>query len=203
MSGSTVHATCATGCINTELHVESYHCVAICGQTVPTRCDVTSVICPMQLFCEVPLHCSSTATSSQQVKLSSPLTPPDQVLQPQHCCQADSQRQTPACSQCFVNTYMHSALAISEGAHDMAGFAGVIQPTKEIGKLCRERKVFFHSDAAQAVGKIPINVNEHNIDLMSISGHKIYGPKGVGAVYVRRRPRVRLEPQMNGGGQVG
>lgn len=80
--------------------------------------------------------------------------------------------------------------------------AGVIQPTKEIGKMCRERKVFFHTDAAQAVGKIPINVNDHNIDLMSISGHKIYGPKGVGAIYIRRRPRVRLEAQMNGGGQV-
>lgn len=79
---------------------------------------------------------------------------------------------------------------------------GVIQPTKEIGKMCRERKVFFHTDAAQAIGKIPINVNEHNIDLMSISGHKIYGPKGVGAIYIRRRPRVRLEAQMNGGGQV-
>lgn len=78
---------------------------------------------------------------------------------------------------------------------------GVIQPTKEIGKMCRERKIFFHSDAAQAVGKIPINVNENNIDLMSISGHKIYGPKGVGAIYIRRRPRVRLEAQMNGGGQ--
>jgi cysteine sulfinate desulfinase/cysteine desulfurase-like protein len=80
--------------------------------------------------------------------------------------------------------------------------AGVIQPTKEIGKMCRERKIFFHTDAAQAVGKIPINVNDHNIDLMSISGHKIYGPKGVGAIYIRRRPRVRLEAQMNGGGQV-
>lgn len=68
--------------------------------------------------------------------------------------------------------------------------------------MCRDRKVFFHTDAAQAIGKIPINVNEHNIDLMSISGHKIYGPKGVGAIYIRRRPRVRLEAQMNGGGQV-
>ena len=74
---------------------------------------------------------------------------------------------------------------------------------KEIGRICREHKVFFHTDAAQAVGKVPVNVQEHNIDLMSISGHKIYGPKGIGAIYIRRRPRVRLEPQMSGGGQVG
>ncbi|KAG9006730.1 cysteine desulfurase [Tulasnella sp. JGI-2019a] len=79
---------------------------------------------------------------------------------------------------------------------------GVIQPLKEIGKIVKEHKgVFFHTDAAQAVGKIPMNVNEMNIDLMSISGHKIYGPKGVGACYVRRRPRVRLEPIFSGGGQ--
>lgn len=78
---------------------------------------------------------------------------------------------------------------------------GVVQPIAEIGRLCRSRKVLFHTDAAQAVGKIPLDVNSMNIDLMSISGHKIYGPKGVGALYVRRRPRVRLVPQMNGGGQ--
>ncbi|KAL2385892.1 hypothetical protein RJZ90_001066 [Blastomyces dermatitidis] len=78
---------------------------------------------------------------------------------------------------------------------------GVIQPVKEIGALCRSKKVFFHTDAAQAVGKIPINVNEWNVDLLSISGHKIYGPKGIGACYVRRRPRVRLDPIITGGGQ--
>ncbi|KAH3675912.1 hypothetical protein WICPIJ_009211 [Wickerhamomyces pijperi] len=78
---------------------------------------------------------------------------------------------------------------------------GVIQPVAEIGKICKRHKVFFHSDCAQAVGKIPINVNEMNIDLLSISSHKIYGPKGVGAIYVRRRPRVRLDPIITGGGQ--
>lgn len=78
---------------------------------------------------------------------------------------------------------------------------GVIQPMKEIGQLCRSKKVFFHTDAAQAVGKIPIKVDEWNVDLMSISAHKIYGPKGIGACYVRRRPRVRLDPIISGGGQ--
>ncbi|KAI1762044.1 cysteine desulfurase [Hypoxylon sp. FL1150] len=78
---------------------------------------------------------------------------------------------------------------------------GVIQPLEEIGKLCRAKKVFFHTDAAQAVGKIPLDVNAMNIDLMSISSHKIYGPKGIGACFVRRRPRVRLEPIISGGGQ--
>jgi cysteine desulfurase len=78
---------------------------------------------------------------------------------------------------------------------------GVIQPLEEIGKLCRLKKVFFHSDAAQAVGKIKMDVNKMNIDLMSISSHKIYGPKGTGACYVRRRPRVRIDPLISGGGQ--
>lgn len=78
---------------------------------------------------------------------------------------------------------------------------GVIQPLEEIGRLCRNHKVFFHTDAAQAVGKIPIDVNAMNIDLMSISSHKIYGPKGMGACYIRRRPRVRIDPIISGGGQ--
>ncbi|GAV54457.1 hypothetical protein ZYGR_0AL01890 [Zygosaccharomyces rouxii] len=78
---------------------------------------------------------------------------------------------------------------------------GVMQPLKEIGDVCKKHKVYFHTDAAQAYGKVPINVNEMNIDLLSVSSHKIYGPKGVGAVFVRRRPRVRLEPIFSGGGQ--
>ena len=78
---------------------------------------------------------------------------------------------------------------------------GVIQPLEQIGKLCRSKRVFFHTDGAQAVGKIPLDVNKLNVDLMSISSHKIYGPKGIGACFVRRRPRVRLDPLITGGGQ--
>lgn len=85
---------------------------------------------------------------------------------------------------------------------------GVIQPLKQISEVLKAyakenktTKAYFHTDAAQAIGKIPIDVEDMGIDAMSISAHKIYGPKGIGAAYVRRRPRVRLEPLIHGGGQ--
>ncbi|WP_343153653.1 IscS subfamily cysteine desulfurase [Buchnera aphidicola (Mindarus keteleerifoliae)] len=77
---------------------------------------------------------------------------------------------------------------------------GVIQNIKKISEICKQKKIFFHVDATQSVGKIPLDLKKINIDLMSFSAHKIYGPKGIGGLYVRRKPRVRLVPQIHGGG---
>jgi cysteine desulfurase len=92
------------------------------------------------------------------------------------------------------NTLLVSVMAVNNEI-------GVIQDLTEIGKITREKGVLFHTDAAQGFGKIPLDVESMNIDLMTISAHKIYGPKGIGALYVRRKPRVRLLPIIHGGGQ--
>ena len=78
---------------------------------------------------------------------------------------------------------------------------GVIQPVNQIGKICKEKGIIFHTDAAQAIGKVKVNVKKMNIDMMSISSHKFYGPKGIGAIFIRKKPRIRINSLIDGGGQ--
>eukprot|EP00827_Trimyema_finlayi_P007010 TRINITY_DN912_c0_g1_i3.p1 TRINITY_DN912_c0_g1~~TRINITY_DN912_c0_g1_i3.p1 ORF type:complete len:376 (-),score=91.88 TRINITY_DN912_c0_g1_i3:60-1187(-) len=78
---------------------------------------------------------------------------------------------------------------------------GVIQPLEEIGKICKKKNVFFHTDIAQSLGKVPVDIQKMNINLCSITGHKLYGPKGIGALYISRKPRIHLTPIITGGGQ--
>ncbi len=78
---------------------------------------------------------------------------------------------------------------------------GVIQPINQIGKICKEKGIIFHTDAAQAIGKVKVNVKKMNIDIMSISSHKFYGPKGIGAIFIRKKPRIRINSLIDGGGQ--